>query len=63
MKYITKSDGDICPKNYPCCSDVLVVLKAWGEWNYYLCENCKTVYDYKGNKLCEEDAKQVLSQL
>lgn len=55
--------GDICPKNSPCCSDVLVVLKAWGEWNYYLCESCKAIYDYKGNKLNEEDTKQILSKL
>ena len=49
MKYITKSDGDICPTNCPCCADELVVLKVWGEWNYYLCESCKAIYDYKGN--------------
>ena len=63
MKYITKSDGDICPTNCPCCADELVVLKAWGEWNYYLCESCKAIYDYKGNKLNEEDTKQILSEL
>ena len=39
------------------------VLKVWGEWNYYLCESCKAIYDYKGNKLNEEDTKQILSKL
>lgn len=46
MKYSNKSDGDICPKSCPCCADELVVLKVWGEWNYYLCESCKAIYDY-----------------
>jgi hypothetical protein len=55
--------GDICPKSCHYCADELVVLKVWNEWNYYLCKSCKAVYDYKGNKLCEEDAKQILSQL
>ncbi len=63
MKYSNKSDGDICPQNCPCCADELVVLKVWGEWNYYLCESCKAIYDYKGNKLNEEDTKQILSEL
>lgn len=54
-----QNTGDICPKSCTCCGDVLVVLKVCGEWNYYLCENCKAVYDYKGNKLNEEDTKNL----
>jgi hypothetical protein len=55
-----QNTGDICPKNCPCCADELVALKVWGEWNYYLCESCKAIYDYKGNNLNEEDTKNIL---
>ena len=58
-----QSIGDVYPKSCPCCTNELVVLKVWDEWNYYLCENCKAIYDYKGNKLNEEDTKKLLSKL
>ena len=58
-----QSIGDVYPKSCPCCTNELVVLKVWDEWNYYLCESCKAIYDYKGNKLNEEDTKKLLSKL
>ena len=38
-----QSIGDVYPKSCPCCTNELVVLKVWDEWNYYLCENSKSI--------------------
>lgn len=53
--------GDICPKNCPKCGQELMIVKVWDKWNYYLCENCKSAFNYKGLELNQKDTKKILS--
>lgn len=55
--------GDICPKNCPKCGQELTIVKVWGEWNYYLCESCKSAFNYKGVELNTKDNQRILSNL
>jgi hypothetical protein len=55
--------GDICPKNCPKCGQELTIVKVWGEWNYYLCESCKSAFNYKGLELSPKDKQRISSNL
>ena len=58
-----KMTGDICPKNCPKCGQELTIVKVWGEWNYYLCESCKSAFNYKGLELNPKDKQRISSNL
>lgn len=53
--------GDLCPDHCPKCGQELTIVKVWGEWNYYLCKNCKSAFNYKGLELNQKDTQKILS--